>query len=124
MEFVKSPTGVLHIILSKEEQRMLCHAISGGAQAEIKFSEEPIQEDPLKYFKENTRKAILDMVNKFKTVPFTGYQVTDIKQKHYVPDLHHVFKRLKSRNLITVDSKSHSLKVYQFSEKLCRHFGN
>ncbi len=124
MEFVKSPTGVLHIILTKEEQRMLCNAISGGAQAQIEFKEEFIQQDPLKHFKGNSRKAILDLINKYKTAPFTGYQITDIKKKHYVPDLQDVFKRIAKRNLMTIESKSQNLKVYQFSEKLCRHFGN
>ncbi len=103
---------------------MLCHAISGGSQAQIEFNEEVIQENPLKHYKANTRKAILDILNKYKTAPFTGNQVTDIKKKYYVPDLHEVFKRLEQRNLLSIESKSHNLKVYQFSEKLCRHFGN
>ena len=103
---------------------MLCHAISGGSQAQIEFNEDVIQEDPLKHFKGNSRKAIVDLIKKYKTVPFTGYQITDIKKKHYVPDLQDVFKRLQKRNLLTIESKSQNLKVYQFSGKLCRHFGN
>ncbi len=57
-------------------------------------------------------------------MPFTGYQITDIKKQYYVPDLQDVFKRIAKRNLMTIESKSQNLKVYQFSEKLCRHFGN
>ena len=108
-----------------KEQRDLILKLSPGYSAnKIDFSVDRFLVDPLKHYKGNTRKAILDIVNKFKTAPFTGNEVTDIKKKHYVPDLHDVFKRLQQRNLLTIESKSHNLKVYQFSEKLCRHFGN
>lgn len=91
---------------------------------EIVFNQDRLLVDPLKHFKGNSRKAIVDLIKKYKTMPFTGYQITDIKKQYYVPDLQDVFKRIEKRNLMTIESKSHNLKVYQFSEKLCRHFGN
>lgn len=91
---------------------------------EIVFNQDRLLVDPLKHFKGNSRKAIVDLIKKYKTMPFTGYQITDIKKQYYVPDLQDVFKRIAKRNLMTIESKSQNLKVYQFSEKLCRHFGN
>lgn len=124
MEVVKSPTGVLHIILNKEEQKMLCHAISGGSQAQIEFADDAINEDPLKHFNGKTKKAIVEIIKKFKTVAFSGYDIIEIKKKYYVPDIQDTFKRLEKRGFCTIENVSHNHKVYQFSEKLCRHYGN
>ncbi len=124
MEFVKSPTGVLHIILNKEEQRMLCLTISGGAQEQIKFDEKPFDENPLKNFSKNTKNALMELIGTFKSIPFTGHQTTDVRKKYYVPDIQNTFRILSQRGHMSIERKSDNVNVYQFSENLCRHFGN
>ena len=109
---------------TKEQRELFLKLSPSYASNKIDFSEDRFMVDPLKKFTGNTKKAILDLIKKFNTTPFTGYEVTDIKKQYYLPDLQDVFKRLKQRGLLTIDSKSHNLKVYQFSEKVCRHFGN
>jgi hypothetical protein len=107
-----------------KEQRDMIMKFASSSQNNIDFSVDRLLVDPLKHFKGNSRKAIVDLIKKYKTTPFTGYQITDIKKQYYVPDLQDVFKRIAKRNLMTIESKSQNLKIYQFSEKLCRHFGN
>jgi hypothetical protein len=124
MEFVKSPTGVLHIILNKEEQRMLCHAISGGSQAQIEFSDDTIKDDPFKNFKANTRQAIRDTIKLFRTKEFTLEDVIEIRKKYYVPSLKDSFFILADRGHMTIKRHSATSNFYQFSENLCRHSGN
>jgi len=124
MEFVKSPTGVLHIILTKEEQRMLCHAISGGSQAQIEFADDIIKDDPFKNFKASTRQAIRDTIKLFRTKEFTLEDVIEIRKKYYVPSLKDSFFILEDRGHMTIKRHSATSNFYQFSENLCRHFGN
>jgi hypothetical protein len=124
MEVVKSPTGVLHIIFNKEEQKMLCHAISGGSQAQIEFADDTIKDDPFKNFKGNTRQAIRDAIKSFRTKEFTLEDVIEIRKKYYVPSLKDSFFILADRGYMTIKRHSPTSNLYQFSEQLCRHFGN
>ena len=96
----------------------------GGFQEEIKFDEHPLEEDPLKNFKKNYKDALVELINKHKCLPFTGYELTDIKKKHYVLDIQSTLKTLSQRGYMTIERKSHNVNLYQFSEKLCRHYGN
>lgn len=124
MEVVKSPTGVLHIILNIEEQKMLCHAISGGSQAQIEFATDAIIDDPLKGYHTNTKKAIVELINKYKCEPFTGSQMLEIRKKYYVPEIQQSLRKIADKGLMTIDRKTDKLNIYQFSKQLCRHFGN
>jgi hypothetical protein len=124
MEVVKAPTGQLAIILSKEEQKILMQTLMGGVQEEIKFDETPLNEDPFKNFKKNTKDALVELVKTFKCSPFTGHQTTDIRRKYYVPDIQNTLRLLSQRGHMTIERKSDNVNVYQFNERLCRHFGN
>lgn len=92
--------------------------------AKIDFLEDGLLKDPLKHFNGKTKKAIVEIIKKFKTVAFSGYDIIEIKKKYYVPDIQDTFKRLEKRGFCTIENVSHNHKVYQFSEKLCRHYGN
>ena len=115
--------------MNKEEQKMLWYAISGGSQSQIEFDVTNVQKDdvlidPLKGCQGNTKKAIIELIKRFKTSPFTTNDFSDIRRKYYVPALSETIKKLAKNELAIIESVTHRHKVYQFSEKLCRHFGN
>ena len=124
MEVVKAPNGTLCILLSKEEQKMLMQTLMGGVQEEIKFDEPPLDEDPLKGFHTNTKNAIIELINKYKSEPFTGSQMLEVRKKYYVPEIQQSFRKIVDKGLMTIERKTDKLNIYQFSQKLCRHFGN
>lgn len=129
MELVKSQTGFLHIIFNKEEQKLLFNFIAGGSQGQIEFDEANVEKnellvDPLKGCQDNTKKAIIELIKRYKNSPFTTNDFMDIRKKYYVPALSETIKKLAKNELASIQSLTHRHKVYQFSEKLCRHFGN
>lgn len=108
---------------------MLFHFIAGGSQGQIEFDEADMEKnelvaDPLKGCQDNTKKAIIDLIKRFKTHPFTTNDFIDIRRKYYVPALSETIKKLAKNELASIESVTHRHKVYQFSEKLCRHYGN
>jgi chemotaxis protein CheY-P-specific phosphatase CheC len=123
MEVVKAPNGTLCILLSKEEQKMLMQTLMGGVQEEIKFDDN-LTDDPLKGFHTNTKKAIIELINKYKSEPFTGSQMLEVRKKYYVPEIQQSFRKIVDKGLMTIERKTDKLNIYQFSQKLCRHFGN
>ncbi len=124
MEVVKAPTGQLAIILSKDEQKILMQTLMGGVQEQLNFNEPPLEEDPLKNFKKNTKDALVELIKKHKCLPFTGHETTDIRRKYYVPDLQNTLRVLSQRGHMSIERKSDNINIYQFSERICRHFGN
>ncbi len=98
--------------------------LMGGVQEQLNFDEPPLDENPLKNFSKNTKNALLELISTFKSIPFTGHQTTDVRKKYYVPDIQNTFRVLANRGHMSIERKSDNVNVYQFSEKLCRHFGN
>jgi hypothetical protein len=130
--FQEGHEGVV-FILGSEDTKKLKLLLSDGVQAHIEFDvvkvKEKVEEDklftdPLKGFQDNTKKSIIELIKRFKNSPFTTNDFGDIRRKYYVPSLSGSIKKLEKNELATIKSLSHRLKVYQFSEKLCNHFGN
>lgn len=108
---------------------MLFHFIAGGSQGQIEFDEasteiNDVLIDPLKGCQDNTKKAIIELIKRFKTSAFTTNDFIDIRRKYYVPALSETIKKLAKNELASIESVTHRHKIYQFSEKLCRHYGN
>jgi hypothetical protein len=116
-------------ILGVEDTKKLKALLADGTQAQIQFDVAKVEKDellidPLKGSQDNTKKAVVELIKRFKTSPFTTNDFSDIRRKYYVPSLSEAIKKLEKKELASIKDLSHRLKVYQFSEKLCRHFGN
>ena len=128
-KIIKEGDEVVVFILGQEDIKKLKSLLTNGTQAQIQFDianqeKDELLVDPLKGSQNNTRKAIIELIQKFKTSPFTTNDFSDIRRKYYVPNLYEALKKLEKKELASIQGLSHRLKVYQFSEKLCRHFGN
>jgi hypothetical protein len=128
-KIIKEGQEGIVFILGPDDTKKLRVLLNDGTQAHIQFDvakveEDKLSTDPLKCFQDNTKKAIIELVKRFKNSPFSTNDFADIRRKYYVPSLSGSIKKLEKRKLANIQSLSHRLKVYQFSEKLCRHFGN
>jgi hypothetical protein len=126
--FQEGHEGIV-FILGSEDTKKLKALLADGTQARIQFDvakaeKDDLLTDPLKGSQDNTKKAIVELIKRFKTSPFTTNDFSDIRRKYYVPSLSEAIKKLEKNELASIKSLSHRLKVYQFSEKLCRHYGN
>lgn len=128
-KIIKQGDEVVVFIFGPDDLKKLKQLLADGTQAQIEFGVAKIEQDqlltdPLKGSQDNTKKAIIELIKRFKNSPFTTNDFSDIRRKYYVPSLSGAIKKLEKNELASIQSLSHRLKVYQFSEKLCRHYGN
>lgn len=128
-KIIKEGEEVVVFILVPNDIKKLKSLLADGTQAQIQFDVAKVENDellidPLKGSQDNTKKAIIELIKRYKNSPFTTNDFMDIRKKYYVPALSETIKKLAKNELASIQSLSHRLKVYQFSEKLCRHYGN
>jgi hypothetical protein len=128
-KIIKEGQEGIVFILGPEDTKKLRLLLADGAQAQIQFDVSNVEKDdlltdPLKGSRDNTKKAIIELIKRFKNLPFRTNDFSDIRRKYYVPALSETIKKLAKNELAIIESVTHRHKVYQFSEKLCRHFGN
>jgi hypothetical protein len=124
MKFQMDINGRLHLIMEVDEIKMLNNLINNGEQQKIAFPEEAIIKNPLHSFKGKTREAILELVKKYGCKPFVSKDTDFVRKKYWIPDLYKALITLEERGLMVIKKETPRNWNYQFTEKLCRHFGN
>jgi hypothetical protein len=128
-KIIKEGQEGIVFILGPDDTKKLRLLLADGTQAQIQFDVAKVQEDklftdPLKGLQDHTKKAIVELVHRFGTSEFKTDQFLDVRKKYYAPALTETLKKFEKKNLISIKPLNRNTTLFQFSEQLCRHFGN